>query len=59
MTTTDAKDRKKDITAGIPPHELNLWGAFMSFMEIHQEGTGIRDPETINPDDFDRYRFSD
>ena len=31
----------------------------MSFMEIHREGTGLRDPETINPDDFDYYRFSD
>jgi hypothetical protein len=54
------KDRRKDITTGMPTHELNLWGAFMSFMEIHQEGTaGIRDPETVNPIDFENYRFSD
>lgn len=54
-----AKDRTKDKEVGILTHELNLWNAFLSFLEIHRDGPTPRDPETINPDDFEAYRLSD
>jgi hypothetical protein len=34
-------DRKKDKEAGIAVHELNKWNAFLSFLEIHRDGTPL------------------
>jgi hypothetical protein len=43
----------------IPVYDLNLFMAFKSFMEIHRGPDGMRDPEIVNPVDFNRYRTSD